>query len=140
MIGDTDEAAYIISLLDTYWNTGVIAKPTIGKTTQYSTVDVANSNWILAYRVSRTAAQAHSLYDYQKVRAEVALDIRTRTRADMLSMLAEVRRILWAYRLSTEDPYDWINPIGVDYEDHTRRLHRVVYGVELHGIAAITTS
>lgn len=140
MIGQTDETQIVLDLLNAYWNASVVAKPTIAKKSAYRAPDVAQGDWVLGYRVARTATPLDSAYTFERVRGEVALDVRTDSDSDVKRILSEIRRIMWTYRTEAGDVYDYLDYQGIEYTENYRNLFRAVCSVRLMGGATTVTA
>jgi len=130
MIGETDETQIVLDALDTNWDTGVITKPTIAKKADYDVVDVANGDFVLGYPVTELFHPLDSARRYHKVKAEVALDIRTDDESDIQLIEGEVRRIIGAQRHSV-NYFDDMIYLGCEAVLNYRKVFRTVHTVQL---------
>jgi len=114
-----DECQTIIDLLDGDWDTDVIAKPTIGKKSAVTNVDVARGDFVLAYRGPSSFTPIGISHDHQAADYSVTLDIRTDSGDDLRSVLSEVERIINANRLDQGSGFPYTFPIilGHDFDD-----------------------
>ena len=114
-----DECQTILDLLDDNWDAGVITKPTIGKKSAYTSPDVRNGDYVLAYRGPTSftpigISQSHRRADYT-----VTLDIRTDDETDLRKILSEIERIVDENRLDQGAGFPLTFPIklGCDFDD-----------------------
>jgi len=130
-LGNVDTVQIVLTILDDNWDTDVIAKPTIAKKDDWPSPSVASKTFVLGYPVTRNHAYADSYAQWQRVVAEIALDMRTRVDTDLNKVVSEVERILHVERVDPNAAFDLIDYAGIDHQENYKEFNRAVANVRL---------